>query len=124
MIAQRSLLHCVCPVLPLRTDLGGHDVIFSFDDSDVNGLYCLYGGLDVCVYDSSSGALVFDGDSGLCQDHTVVSCATRRRYKGEDNYTAFLRKRKSAAMKAQTSKPRQLAADPQKLKGRKPSVAL
>ncbi|KAJ6453322.1 hypothetical protein C8R45DRAFT_1112494 [Mycena sanguinolenta] len=45
-------------------------------------------------------------------------------YKGEYNYTVLLRKRKSAARKPQTSEPRHLATDAQRLTGRKSSVAL
>ncbi|KAJ7247124.1 hypothetical protein B0H12DRAFT_1186910 [Mycena haematopus] len=68
-----------------------------------------------CTYNSASGSPIHDNDVGLCPGSAPVSCNTRR-FKGEDNYTAMLRKREGA-MKPRTS-------DPRTLKARKPSVLL
>ncbi|KAJ6452945.1 hypothetical protein C8R45DRAFT_945413 [Mycena sanguinolenta] len=140
MIAQRSLciavaLSFLCGVSYAQqpssapsctascpTDRGGRGAFYSFDWDGI--LVCEYGEFDVCFYDSSSGALVEDADSGLCPDDAPVSCANRRRYKGEDNYTAFLRKRNFAAMNLQASEARKLTANSLTLKGRRPSATL
>ncbi|KAF7348313.1 hypothetical protein MSAN_01785100 [Mycena sanguinolenta] len=98
------------------------------DSSNSGGeLHCSYPffqgvGAFSCIYDSSTGSLVADHDDGYCPPTATMTCVNSRRFKGEDNYTAMLRKkREAAAMMPRSSEPR---ADPRKLKARKPSVSL
>ncbi|KAF7348282.1 hypothetical protein MSAN_01781900 [Mycena sanguinolenta] len=102
----------------------------NYDNNSGGVLFCSYpafGGEDpndfYCTYDSSnpSGQLITDNDVGFCPGNAVASCVNSRRFKGNDNYTAMLRKkREAAAMMPRSSEPRQPRSDPFKLKARKP----
>ncbi|KAJ7260450.1 hypothetical protein B0H12DRAFT_992859, partial [Mycena haematopus] len=48
-----------------------------------------------CTYNKETGSLVSDHDAGFCPKTASTSCHSRR-FKGEDNYTAMLRKRDAA----------------------------
>ncbi|KAF7348268.1 hypothetical protein MSAN_01780400 [Mycena sanguinolenta] len=78
-----------------------------------------------CTYNDSTGSLITDNDAGFCPPAAIVSCVNSRRFKGDDNYTAMLRKKgEAAAMMPRSSEPRQLLSDPFKLKARKPSASI
>ncbi|KAJ6508393.1 hypothetical protein C8R45DRAFT_441646 [Mycena sanguinolenta] len=103
------------------------------DNSDSGGvLFCSYPAFEgenkddfYCTYNSasSSGGLITDNDAGFCPENAVMSCAHSRRFKGDDNYTAMLRKKsEAAAVQPQSSERR--VYDPRKVKARKPFVSL
>ncbi|KAF7348314.1 hypothetical protein MSAN_01785200 [Mycena sanguinolenta] len=112
-------------------DLGG----FALADNSNSGgeLFCSYPASEgenpndfYCKYDSSSGALTVSHDkddfNDYCPPNAATTCVNSRRFKGEDNYTAMLRKKREAvAMMPRSSEAR---ADPRKLKARKPSGSL
>ncbi|KAF8188147.1 hypothetical protein K438DRAFT_978807 [Mycena galopus ATCC 62051] len=68
-----------------------------------------------CTYNDATGSLITDNDAGFCPGSAPVSCNSRR-FKGEDNYTALMRKRKAAAEARTRSVPR-------KVKTRAPPVS-
>ncbi|KAF8152859.1 hypothetical protein K438DRAFT_1863962 [Mycena galopus ATCC 62051] len=95
------------------------------DHSDSTGvLFCSYPAFAGeneddfdCTYNDATGNLITDNDAGFCPGSAPVSCHSRR-FKGDDNYTALMRKRQAATeARARRSEPRQV-------KARKPSVAL
>ncbi|KAJ6508392.1 hypothetical protein C8R45DRAFT_1168400 [Mycena sanguinolenta] len=70
-----------------------------------------------CTYNSSTGEIITAHDISGCPPTAVESCSISRRFKGDDNYTAMLRKKREAA----AAQPR---SSESRARARKPSVSL
>ncbi|KAJ6508347.1 hypothetical protein C8R45DRAFT_440697 [Mycena sanguinolenta] len=117
-----------CPAEDLDHYQLGTDANYNYKSGGV--LFCSYPtnmGDDpygyYCTYDSSTGVIITAHDITGCPPTADESCVISRRFKGENNYTAMLRKKREAAAMPQPSEPRQPFSDPFKLKARKPSAS-